>query len=109
MDNFPRSPLEEHATFLVGSNVSVIDTVEKKAISSSFQLTNRTTSLMLYAINKERIVKSDLLFEPTNLEKINVLDKAGIEKAYQIGKDYARKVMDEYLKGNSDQIAGVRN
>ncbi|WP_245759749.1 patatin-like phospholipase family protein [Robiginitalea myxolifaciens] len=98
MDNFPRSPLEEHVEFLVGSNVSVIETVEKKAISSSFQLTNRTTSLMLYAINKERIIKSDLLFEPLNLEKINVLDKAGIEKAYQIGKDYARKVMDDYLK-----------
>ncbi len=101
MDNFPRSPLEEHTDFLVGSNVSSIETVEKKAISSSFQLTNRTTSLMLYAINKERIIKSDLLFEPLHLEKINVLDKAGIEKAYQIGKDYARKVMDDYLESQA--------
>lgn len=85
MNNFPIEPLSGKVDYLIGSNVSVIKKVDKKAIGSSLQLANRTTALMIYAINRQKIGQCDLIFEPLELESIGVLDKKGIEKAYTIG------------------------
>lgn len=100
MNNFPLEPLESRAGFLIGSNVSVVTTVPKKEINSSLQLAARTTELMIYAINREKMSRCNLLFEPPELEKIGVLDKKGIEKAYQIGYEYANRVLEAYLGAN---------
>ena len=101
MNNFPKEPLESHVDFFIGSNVSVVGAVRTAEINSSLQLTNRTTGLMMYAINKEKIQSCDLLFEPLELEKINVLDKRGLEKAYQIGYDHASRCMEKYDQTSS--------
>lgn len=98
MNNFPSEPLQGKADFIIGSNVSVIKPVTKKEISSSFQLASRTTSLMVYAINRKKIRSCDIIFEPMELENIGVFEKSGIEKAYNIGYDNARKVLDDQLK-----------
>ncbi|WP_445383528.1 patatin-like phospholipase family protein [Robiginitalea sp. IMCC43444] len=95
MNNFPLEPIQERASFVIGSNVSVIKEVQDSEIRSSFQLANRTTALMLYAINREKINNCDLIFEPIALEKIGVLDKKGIEKAFEIGYSHASKVLEE--------------
>jgi NTE family protein len=95
MNNFPLEPIQERASFVIGSNVSVIKEVQDSEIRSSFQLANRTTALMLYAINREKINNCDLIFEPMALEKIGVLDKKGIEKAFEIGYSHASKVLEE--------------
>lgn len=100
MNNFPLEPLEAGAGFLIGSNVSVVTNVPKKEISSSLQLAARTTELMIYAINREKMSRCNLLFEPPELEKIGVLDKKGIEKAYRIGYDYASRALEAYLGAN---------
>ena len=84
---------------MIGSNVSVIGKVGSREIRSSIQLTNRTTALMIYAINRNKIHSCDLVFEPPELEKIGVLDKKGIERAYQIGYDHGRIVLDR-ARGN---------
>jgi len=97
MNNFPLEPLIDQVDFSIGSNVSVIKHVEKKEINSSLQLANRTTSLMIYAINRQKIRQCDLVFEPFELERIGVLDKKGIEKAYLIGYDNARKTLEDYF------------
>lgn len=89
MNNFPIEPLLGKVDYIIGSNVSVIKKVDKKAIGSSLQLANRTTALMIYAINRQKIRQCDLVFEPLELESIGVLDKKGIEKAYTIGYESA--------------------
>ena len=100
MNNFPLEPLESRASLLVGSNVSVVTTLDKKEINSSLQLAARTTGLMIYAINREKIGRCHLLFEPPGLDHIGVLDKKGIEKAFQIGHEYASRVVEKFLSGN---------
>ncbi len=98
MNNFPLEPLQGKVDFIIGSNVSVIRPVRKKEISSSFQLAARTTSLMVYAINRKKIRSCDIIFEPMELDDIGVFEKSGIEKAFTIGYDNARKVLDAQLE-----------
>lgn len=95
MNNFPLEPIAPHCGFVIGSNVSVIGRAGSREIRSSLQLTNRTTALMIYVINRNKIRSCDLIFEPQELEKIGVLDKKGIERAYQIGYAHAKEVLEE--------------
>jgi NTE family protein len=94
MNNFPIEPLLGKVDFVIGSNVSVIKKVEKKTISSSLQLANRTTALMIYASNRQKIKQCDLVFEPLELDRIGVLDKKGIEKAYVLGYEHATRLLE---------------
>ncbi len=48
---------------------------------------------MIYAINRNKVNKCDLIFEPRALELIGILDKKGIEKAYNIGYEHAVRVI----------------
>ncbi len=49
---------------------------------------------MIYATNRQKLESCDLLLEFQALEKIGVLDRKGIEKAYSIGYEHASKVLD---------------
>ena len=98
MNNFPVEPLIKDCDFIIGSNVSAIKHVPKTAINSSLKLTNRVTSLMIYASNKEKLKHCDLIFEPPQLETFGVLDKKGIKKAFEVGYDHAMKVLGEKFK-----------
>ncbi|MDA8686559.1 patatin-like phospholipase family protein [Robiginitalea sp.] len=89
MNNFPIEPLEGKAEYILGSNVAVIQEMSPKEIRTSLQLANRTTGLMLQAINAAKTMRCHLLFEPNELQHIGVLDKKGIEQAYHIGYEYA--------------------
>ncbi|WP_430907175.1 patatin-like phospholipase family protein [Maribacter sp. 2-571] len=97
MNNFPLEPILGKTDFMIGSNVSVVKKVDKRSIRSSLQLANRTTALMIYAINRQKIHQCDMIFEAMELEKIGVLDKKGIEKAYVIGYDHAARQLEKYL------------
>src|SRR5690606_33310552 len=81
MNNFPLESLPVQCNFTIGSNVSAIREVGKESIKTSLQLAGRTTSLMIYAINLEKVKECDLVFEPKELDKIGVLDKKGMERA----------------------------
>ncbi|MDL5510234.1 patatin-like phospholipase family protein [Arenibacter sp. M-2] len=98
MNNFPYDEVALTSDFVIGSNVSGIKEIPKEGIKSSLQLANRTTSLMIYAINRNKVNKCDLLFEPKALELIGILDKKGIEKAYTIGYEHAVRVMEQVFK-----------
>lgn len=95
MNNFPLEPLQGKARFVIGSNVSVVKELTNKELRSSMQLANRTTALMIYAINRGKIRRCDLVFEPLELEKIGVLDKKGIDMAYKIGYQHALKTLEQ--------------
>jgi len=98
MNNFPLEPLEKKCDYIIGSNVSIIGRLEKKDLKNSFQLTGRVTNLMIYASSRRKISSCDLLFECPDLEHIGVLDRKGIEKAFNIGYDSACKKFEELLK-----------
>lgn len=98
MNNFPSEPIADQCEFLIGSNVSVVKEVGKEAIRTSLQLANRTTALMIYAINNKKIARCNLLFEPQELEQIGVLDKKSLEKAYQIGYNYANRTLEQIFR-----------
>ena len=94
MNNFPLEPVLNKTDFIIGSNVSKVGKLYKNALKNSIQITGRVTSLMIYAINRQKLESCDLLLEYPTLEHIGVLDRKGIEKAYAIGYDYARKVLE---------------
>lgn len=89
MNNFPSEPMVGKVDFIIGSNVSIVSKSQKKDLNNSIQLTGRVTGLMIYAINREKIDKCNLIFEPQELEYIGILDRKGLEKAYAIGYETA--------------------
>ena len=95
MNNFPLEPIQDKVDFIIGSNVSKVGKLYKNALKNSWQITGRVTSLMIYAINRSKLESCDLLLEFPALEKIGVLDRKGIEKAYLIGYDYASRVLEK--------------
>ncbi|MDX1365843.1 patatin-like phospholipase family protein [Arenibacter latericius] len=95
MNNFPYYEVANKVDYVIGSNLMGIRVLSKEGINSSYQLTNRTTSLMMYANNRIKVKKCDLLFEPNDLDLIGILDKKGIEKAYTIGYEHALKKLQE--------------
>lgn len=97
MNNFPFEPLMDTTDFVLGSNVSIVGNLHKNALKNSLQLAGRVTGLMIYASNKEKLAACDLVLEPAGVEKIGVLDRKGIEKAYTIGYDHAIKTLETAL------------
>lgn len=98
MNNFPAEPLQGQCNLVIGSNVSVVREVAQGAIRNSLQLANRTTALMIYAINHRKMAGCHLLFQPPGLEAIGVLDKKSLHRAYQIGYDHACQQLDTVMK-----------
>ncbi len=96
MNNFPAEPIAAASDFLIGSNVSMIREIPEDQLRTSLQLTNRTTALMIHSINQGKMNGCDLLFEPKALERIGVLDKKGLEQAYELGYSYARNILKEH-------------
>ena len=94
MNNFPLESLKGHTDFVIGSNVAQVKPVSWKEMRSSYQLASRTTSLMIYATNRGKVQQCDLIFEPPELDRIGVLDKKGIQKAYQAGYEHACRVLE---------------
>ncbi|NAS10956.1 patatin-like phospholipase family protein [Poritiphilus flavus] len=97
MNNFPKEYLPDTVDFVIGSNVSIAGYVEKKGLKNALQLAGRVTGLMIYASGKDKLRNCDLALEPTELEDIGVLDKTGIEKAYEIGYEHASRVLETIL------------
>ncbi len=101
MNNFPLEPLIGQVDFTIGSNVSIVSKLQKKDLNNSLQLTGRTTGLMVYAINRKKIGQCDLVIEPKALEKIGLLDRSGIEKAFEIGYENASRVFEAAMHQTS--------
>lgn len=97
MNNFPSEPVLKRVDYVIGSNVSLVSTLDKKYLNNSFQLTARVTGLMIYAINREKINNCHLVIEPQELEHIGILDRKGIEKAYAIGYEAAVRTFEKAL------------
>lgn len=97
MNNFPSEPVREKVDFLIGSNVSTVGGLQKTELKNSWQITGRVTGLMIYATSQKKMESCNLLLEFKELEKIGVLDRKGIEKAYTIGYDYGMRKLEELI------------
>ncbi|RDY59847.1 patatin-like phospholipase family protein [Flagellimonas nanhaiensis] len=97
MNNFPKEYLEDKTDFILGSNVSIAAELQKKDLKNSLQLAGRVTGLMIYASSHKKLHECDLFIEPMELEEIGVLDKKGIEKAFAIGYDHGRSMLEKAL------------
>ena len=95
MNNFPLEPIRKKTDFIIGSNVSIVSDLQKTDLKNSLQLTSRVTGLMIYAINQQKLAACDLMLAPEALEKIGVLDRKGLEKAYKIGYENATKMFEK--------------
>ncbi len=98
MNNFPIEPLKGKTDFIIGSNVAIVNHIEKNNLKNSIQLTNRVTNLMIYATSKKKMVDCDLLLDHHQVDNVKLLDKKGIEKAFIIGYDNACKVFEKQIK-----------
>lgn len=98
VNNYPIEPLVGTTDYIIGSYVTQINTLDKNQLKSSFQLSQRATHLILHANVQEKLHIADLLFIPKNIETIGVLDKKAIEKAFNLGYEYAATLLDEKLK-----------
>ncbi|MEL6916654.1 MAG: patatin-like phospholipase family protein [Bacteroidota bacterium] len=97
MNNFPLEPVKDTVDVVIGSNVSIVSKLHKNALKNSLQLTGRVTGLMIYASNMEKLTSCNLVIEPEELEKIGILDRKGMEKAYRIGYEHAIKSLETML------------
>lgn len=95
MNNFPLEPVKKKTDFIIGSNVSIVGDLQQKDLKNSLQLASRVTGLMIYAINQQKLAACDLMMAPETLESIGVLDRKGMEKAYNIGYENATTILEE--------------
>lgn len=98
MNNFPKEYLEGESDFIIGSNVSITAPLGHRDLRNPLQLAGRVTSLMVHASSHEKLRACDLYIEPMDLDKIGVLDKKGIEKAFDIGYDHASRALERLME-----------
>ncbi|WP_127136089.1 patatin-like phospholipase family protein [Flagellimonas oceanensis] len=97
MNNFPKEYVDHLTDYVIGSNVSITVPLEKRDLRNSFQLTARVTSLMIHASNHEKLQECDVFIEPGELDSIGVLDKKGIENAFNIGYEHGSRALEKLL------------
>ena len=86
MNNFPIEPLTS-CDYIIGSYTDTITISAQSPIKNSYQLATRVNALMLHANCIQKLGFPHLLFRPNDLDKIGILDKKGIEKAFEAGYD----------------------
>ena len=101
MNNFPKEYIEAECDFIIGSNVSITEELQKKDLKNSIQLASRITGLMIYASSREKIGQCDLMVEPQELSQIGILDKKDIDKAFAIGYEAATSALEKALNQTS--------
>jgi NTE family protein len=98
MDNFPVDALVNSCDIIIGCYASSMQEIKKNQLKNALQLTQRANLLMLHANSMEKLNVPDLIFKPKALGDIGVLDKKGIDKAFNIGYEEASKQLDNWLK-----------
>jgi NTE family protein len=97
MNNFPIEPLTGVCDIIIGCYTTSMKEIGKGQIKNALQITQRANLLMLHSNAMDKLHVPDLLFMPDELDKIGVLDKKGIDKAFTIGYDNANRKLDEWL------------
>ncbi|TYA78598.1 patatin-like phospholipase family protein [Seonamhaeicola marinus] len=97
MNNFPVEPLVDSSDIIFGCYASSLKEIGKGQIKNALQISQRANLLMLHANAADKLCVPDLLFVPEELGGIGVLDKKGIDKAFNVGYDCANRKLDDWL------------
>ena len=98
LNNFPIEPLKGKCDKIIGSFVNPIEEIDKSEINSSIKLMYRVYHIGLDASNIKKFSGCNYVFSPKNIDKVGVLDTNGIDKAYKIGFEHAKKEIENILK-----------
>ena len=99
LNNFPLEYVRKKS-LKIGSNTTVINSLQKKDISNAIQLTTRVSSIMIHSSTAKKLDGCDIYIAPKELRSIGLLDKTAIEKAYNIGYEHGCKAIEAYLRAN---------
>lgn len=97
LNNFPIEPLLENNDILLGSFVNPVQPIDKSEINTSLKLLYRIYHIGLDASNFKKFKLCNYVFSPPKINKIGVLDAKAIDKAYQLGYEYAQHELPNIL------------
>ena len=97
LNNFPVEPLRKECSKILGSFVNPIEEIDKSEINSSMKLMYRVYHIGLDASNIKKFSKCNYVFYPKGINEVGVLDAKGIDKAFKIGYEHAKKELDTVL------------
>jgi NTE family protein len=98
LNNFPVEPLKEKPVKkIIGSFVNPITPIKESDINSSLKLIYRVYHLGLEANNVKKFDLCNYVFEPKDIYKIGTLETKGIDKAFEIGYNQAKKEINDIL------------
>jgi NTE family protein len=98
LNNFPIEPLKKSCPQILGSFVNPIEEINKSEINSSLKLMYRVYHIGLDANNIKKFTECNYVFSPKDIDKVGVLDSNSIDKAFEIGYDYAKKETENIIK-----------
>jgi NTE family protein len=98
MNNFPIRPLIGQCDFIIGSFVSTQRQVSRTDLKSTLQLINRSADLAILAASMEKFSLADYMFIPDQLWQYGTFDSKKVPEIYQIGYDFAKSKIEDFLK-----------
>lgn len=90
-NNLPCEPLEGFVDKTVGINVNPVKKIEFTNLSFLKKL-KRALMLLFYANIATRVQKVDIFIEPPQIGKYNFLDIGCLDKCYELGYEYVKKL-----------------
>ena len=98
LNNFPVEPLKKnHVKKIIGGFVNPITAVQESDINTSLKLMHRVYHLGLEANNIKKFNLCNYVFLPQEIDKIGTFESKGIDKAYEIGYNHAKKEIKDIL------------
>ncbi|MEM9835883.1 MAG: patatin-like phospholipase family protein [Bacteroidota bacterium] len=93
VNNMPVSPLEGKVDYIIGSNLTPINSVARKELSSVISISWRCFDLSIMANTQAGRGKCDLLFEPSSIAAYSIFAFSKIKELYEIGYQHAKSVL----------------
>lgn len=93
MNNFPIDPLLDQELFIIGSNVSPLETVGPEKLTTTLSLLNRSQLLTWQSGIQLRLPHCDFLIEPEGINEIDFWETKKMVQAYEIGYRAAQAAM----------------
>ena len=87
-DNVPVQPLKGKCKKIIAVNVSPINKTEK--VKNLIQIAARTFHLSVNATTKGLEDNCDLLIEPSELDKFDILDASKADEIFEVGYEYCK-------------------
>jgi len=89
-DNVPYEPLKGKCKKIIAVNISPINKTEK--LKNLIQIAARTFHLSVSSTTKDLKENCDLVIEPPDLDKFEILDASKADEIYKVGYEYCKNM-----------------